>query len=140
MKNDNQTMDRAIPVSEQRRRKLRRAAVAVAIAIAVLGAGAWLGTQMIPTLDRKALIISEVDRGTIDVSVSATGRIVPAFEEIIVSPISSKILEVYAHSGDSVTSARPCCASTCNPLRPTTPRPSTSARFVASRLPSSVPT
>ena len=92
MKNDNQTMDRAIPVSEQRRRKLRRAAVAVAIAIAVLGAGAWLGTQMIPTLDRKALIISEVDRGTIDVSVSATGRIVPAFEEIIVSPISSKIL------------------------------------------------
>ena len=92
MKNDNQTMDRAIPVSEQRRRKLRRAAVAVAIALAVLGAGAWLGTQMIPTLDRKALIISAVDRGTIDVSVSATGRIVPAFEEIIVSPISSKIL------------------------------------------------
>ena len=65
MKNDNQTMDRAIPVSEQRRRKLRRTAVAVAIAVAVLGAGAWLGTQMIPTLDRKALIISEVDRGTI---------------------------------------------------------------------------
>ena len=84
MKNDNQTMDRAIPVSEQRQRKLRRTAVAVAIAVAVLGAGAWLGTQMIPTLDRKALIISEVDRGTIDVSVSATGRIVPAFEEIIV--------------------------------------------------------
>ena len=50
MKNDNQTMDRAIPVSEQRRRKLRRIAVAVVIAIAVLGAGAWLGTQMIPTL------------------------------------------------------------------------------------------
>ena len=107
MKNDNQTMDRAIPVSEQRRRKLRRIAVAVAIAVAVLGAGAWLGTQMIPTLDRKALIISEVDRGTIDVSVSATGRIVPAFEEIIVSPISSKILEVYAHSGDSVDVGTP---------------------------------
>ena len=107
MKNDNQTMDRAIPVSEQRRRKLRRTAVAVAIAVAVLGAGAWLGTQMIPTLDRKALIISEVDRGTIDVSVSATGRIVPAFEEIIVSPISSKILEVYAHSGDSVDEGTP---------------------------------
>ena len=107
MKNDNQTMDRAIPVSEQRRRKLRRITVAVAIAVAVLGAGAWLGTQMIPTLDRKALIISEVDRGTIDVSVSATGRIVPAFEEIIVSPISSKILEVYAHSGDSVDVGTP---------------------------------
>ena len=80
MKADNQTMDRAIPVSELRKRKMKRMAVAVAVVMAVLGAGAWLGTQMIPTLDHKALIISEVDRGTIDVSVSATGRIVPAFE------------------------------------------------------------
>ena len=60
-------MDRAIPVSEQRRRKLRRTAVVVAVAVAVLAIGAWLGSQMMPTLDRKALVISEVDRGTIDV-------------------------------------------------------------------------
>ena len=92
-------MDRQIPVSEQRRRKMKRIAIGLGVAVVVLGAGAWLGAQMIPTLDRKALIISEVDRGTVDVSVSATGRIVPAFEEIIVSPISSQILEVYAHSG-----------------------------------------
>ena len=75
--------------------------------MAVLGIAAWLGTQMMTTVERKSLIISEVDRGTIDVSVSATGRIVPAFEEIIVSPISSQILEVYAHSGDSVDVGTP---------------------------------
>lgn len=107
MKNDNQTMDRAIPVGEQRRRKTKRAAAGVAVALALLGAGAWLGAQLTPTLQRKALIISGVDRGTIDVSVSATGRIVPAFEEIIVSPISSQILQVFAHSGDSVDSGTP---------------------------------
>ena len=107
MKADNQTMDRQIPVGEQRRRKIKRATVGMVVAVAVLGAGAWLGTQMIPTIERKTLIISEVDRGTIDVSVSATGRIVPAFEEIIVSPISSQILEVYAHSGDSVDVGTP---------------------------------
>ena len=107
MKADNQTMDRQIPLGEQRRRKIKRATVGMAVAVAVLGAGAWLGTQMIPTIERKTLIISEVDRGTIDVSVSATGRIVPAFEEIIVSPISSQILEVYAHSGDSVDVGTP---------------------------------
>lgn len=100
-------MDRAIPVSVQRRRKARRVAIAVAVFVALLGAGAWLGTQMIPTVERKALVISEVDRGTIDVSVTATGRVVPAFEEIIVSPISSQILEVYAHSGDSVDVGTP---------------------------------
>jgi len=107
MKDDSQTMDRQIPVSVQRKRKIKRTALWAGSFLAVLGAATWLGTQMIPTLDRKALVISDVDRGTIDVSVSATGRIVPAFEEVIVSPISSRILEVYAHSGDSVDVGTP---------------------------------
>ena len=100
-------MDRQIPVSERRKRKIKKAAAWAGGFLAVLGAATWLGTQMIPTLDRKSHVISDVDRGTIDVSVSATGRIVPAFEEVIVSPISSRILEVYAHSGDSVDVGTP---------------------------------
>jgi len=107
MKNDNLTMDRQIPVNLQRKRKIRKAAIAMAVAMTVLGIGAWLGTQMIPALDCKALVFSEVDRGTIDVSVSATGHVVPAFEEVIISPISSQILEVYAHSGDQVEEGTP---------------------------------
>ncbi|MBQ9294027.1 MAG: efflux RND transporter periplasmic adaptor subunit [Bacteroidaceae bacterium] len=102
-------MDRQIPVSEQRKRKMRQAALWTGDFLLVMGAAAWLGGQMLPTLERDKLVISEVDRGTIDVSVSATGRIVPAFEEVIVSPISSQILEVYAHSGDSVDVGTPLC-------------------------------
>ena len=100
-------MDRAIPVSVQRKRKIKKAAMWTGGFLAILCVATWLGTQMITSVDRKTLIISDVDRGTIDVSVSATGRIVPAFEEIIVSPISSQILEVYAHSGDSVDVGTP---------------------------------
>ena len=107
MKNDNETMDRQIPVSEQRKKKIRKIAIAVSVAVVVLGIGAWLGSMMMPSIDRKKLMISEVDRGIIDVSVSATGNVVPAFEEIIISPISAKILEVYAHSGDSVDVGTP---------------------------------
>ena len=109
MKNDSQTMDRQIPVSEQRKRKMRQAALWTGGFLLVMGAAAWLGGQMLPTLERDKLVISEVDRGTIDVSVSATGKVVPAFEEVIVSPISSQILEVYAHSGDSVDVGTPLC-------------------------------
>ena len=100
-------MDRQIPVNVQRKRKVRRVFIMVAALAVVLGVAFWLGTQMIPSLKRSTLVISEVDRGTIDVSVSATGRVVPAFEEIIVSPISSQILEVYAHSGDNVDVGTP---------------------------------
>ena len=107
MKADNQTMDRQIPVKEQRTRKMRKILMAVAIVAVVSGIAVWLGMQMMPSVNRKSLFFSEVDRGTIDVSVSATGRVVPAFEEVIISPISSQILEVYAHSGDHVEVGTP---------------------------------
>ena len=53
------------------------------------------------------LTFSTVDTGTIDVSVSASGKVVPAFEEIVKSPIDSKILEVYKKGGDSVSLGTP---------------------------------
>lgn len=100
-------MDRQIPVSVQRKRKVIRLGKWLCGFIVVMGVGAWLGSQMLTTIDRKTLVVSEVDRGTIEVSVTATGRIVPAFEEVVTSPISSRILEVYAHSGDSVDVGTP---------------------------------
>ena len=107
MKADNQTMDRQIPLSVQRKRKMIRVGRWLVGFLLVMAAGAWLGSQMLTSIDRKTLVVSEVDRGTIEVSVTATGRIVPAFEEVITSPISSRILEVYAHSGDSVDVGTP---------------------------------
>ena len=107
MKTDNQTMDRAIPVSVQRKRRMVRIGKYVLITAAVLGVATWLGVLMMTSVDRKSLIVSAVDRGTIDVSITATGKVVPAFEEVIISPISAQILEVYAHSGDTVDVGTP---------------------------------
>ena len=52
-------------------------------------------------------MFSEVDNGTIEVSVSASGKVVPAFEEIINSPINTRIVEVYRKGGDSVDVGTP---------------------------------
>ena len=38
------------------------------------------------SVKEKDLVFSEVSQGTIEVSVSASGKVVPAFEEIINSP------------------------------------------------------
>ena len=107
MKTDNQTMDRAIPVSVQRKRRMVRIGKYALIVAVVLGVAIWLGVLMMASVDKKSLITSQVDRGTIDVSVTATGKVVPAFEEVIISPISAQILEVYAHSGDTVDVGTP---------------------------------
>lgn len=53
------------------------------------------------------LVLSTVDKGMIEVSVSASGKVVPAFEEIINSPINSRIVEVYRKGGDSVEIGTP---------------------------------
>lgn len=59
------------------------------------------------SLDRRDLVICTVDRGVIEVSVSASGKVIPAFEEIINSPINSRIVEVYKRGGDSVDVGTP---------------------------------
>ena len=51
--------------------------------------------------------LSAVDTGTIEVSVSASGKVVPAFEETIIAPIESRIVEVYKKAGDSVAVGTP---------------------------------
>ena len=100
-------MDRAIPVSVQRKRRMVRYVKYAAIVAVVMGVAIWLGILMMSSVDKKSLITSQVDRGTIDVSIIATGKVVPAFEEVIISPISAQILEVYAHSGDTVDVGTP---------------------------------
>ena len=59
------------------------------------------------SLNRKDLTISTVDKGVIEVSVSASGKVIPAFEEIINSPINSRIVEIYKKGGDSVDIGTP---------------------------------
>ena len=68
----------------------------------------WLLISMFRTSIRlKDVTLSNVDRGVIEVSVSASGKVVPAFEEIINSPINTRILQVYKKGGDSVEVGTP---------------------------------
>ena len=68
----------------------------------------WLVISMFRTsVQLKDLTLSTVDKGVIEVSVSASGKVVPAFEEIINSPINTRILQVYKKGGDSVEVGTP---------------------------------
>jgi HlyD family secretion protein len=73
-------------------------------AVVIIG---FIISVMQVSLHRKDLIISTVDKGVIEVSVSASGKVVPAFEEIINSPIHSRIVAIYKRGGDSVDVGTP---------------------------------
>ena len=100
-------MDREIPkeVRDKERKKkfIKYGAIGVAAVVCI----AVLISFMRSSVNRKDLVLSEVDNGTIEVSVSASGKVVPAFEEIINSPINTRIVEVYRKGGDSVDVGTP---------------------------------
>lgn len=95
-------MDREIPLSEQKKEKrkqiIRYGAIVLALVVVVI----VVINLLEGSISSKNLIIGTAERGTIEVTVNASGKVIPLTEEIIVSPIASRILEVYKDAGDTV--------------------------------------
>ena len=100
-------MDREISKTERvaslRRSVLKYVAGAVVVALAAWGVFEWSRTS-VKLADLK---ITTVSCGDIETTVTASAKVAPAFEEIIVSPISSRIVEVYHRPGDEVEAGTP---------------------------------
>ena len=100
-------MDREIPKEvrrKERNKKLIRYGIGAVAGVVVISV---LISLMRTGVKERDLVFSTVDQGTIEVSVSASGKVIPAFEEIINSPINTRILEVYRKGGDSVDVGTP---------------------------------
>lgn len=55
-----------------------------------------------PRVRESTLMIEAAESGTLESSIPASGKIVPLYEEAIVSPVATRILEVYCEEGDRV--------------------------------------
>lgn len=100
-------MDREISKEVQRKEQRKQFIKIGAIAGVLIVLTVMVFSILQTSLKRKDLNISTVDKGVIEVSVSASGKVIPAFEEIINSPINSRIVEVYKRGGDSVDVGTP---------------------------------
>lgn len=100
-------MDREIPKKERQLKVIKRSAKilgGIAIGIAVL---LFLKNTFQKQISINDIVLSEVTTGTIETSMTASGTVVPAFEEIITTPIPSRIVETYLKVGDSVMAGTP---------------------------------
>lgn len=100
-------MDRQIPKEvlkkERNKRILRYGTIAMVVVVGVVILFSFMRTS----INESDVVFSTVDTGVIEVSVSASGKVVPAFEEIINSPINTRIMEIYCKGGDSVEVGTP---------------------------------
>lgn len=102
-------MDKLIDKEERNRmgrRRLLRITLWVGLPVlALIAVLMWLSGGV--GVRRSELMVSEARIAPLETTVAASGRIVPAFEEIVNSPVDSRILAVYAQPGDSVSEGIP---------------------------------
>lgn len=100
-------MDKQIDKATIRRRQLRAAVPWIIGTTVVLTAIIWLLLTLEKSVKERDIRIGTVDRGAIETTVNASGRVVPAYEEIITSPVESRLIQSFVRLGDSVSAGTP---------------------------------
>jgi len=100
-------MDREISSSERRGRLIRRAGVYLAVTVVAVAALWALFGWLRPSIRRAEIRTAVVDRGPVEATISASGSVVPAFEQVITSPIDSRVTRILREPGDRLEPGDP---------------------------------
>lgn len=99
-------MDREITKKEKReiafKKWIKIGSIIIVIVIAFVVILSFIGEKM----DESNLKISTADEGVIESCVIGTGKIVPLYEQAIISPVGTRILELYCNEGDYISSGQ----------------------------------
>lgn len=99
-------MDREITKKEKRKIAFKKwikiGSIIIVIVIAFVVILSFIGEKM----DESNLKISTADEGVIESCVIGTGKIVPLYEQAIISPVGTRILELYCNEGDYISSGQ----------------------------------
>lgn len=84
-------------------RRNRRTAIVIAAALATLCAAAWgLNRVVSPSVNAASVLLAEVRVGNIANTINASGLVIPVHEELVSSPIQTRVSRVYAKLGQQV--------------------------------------
>ncbi len=97
-------MDQPLPQHTLTRRR-QRAIASVIAATALLAAAAWgINRAISPSLSLSEITVAEVRRGDIANTINASGLVIPEHEELVTSPIQTRVAKVHARPGQQVAS------------------------------------
>lgn len=96
-------MDRYL-TKKEKLREAKKYYYNAGIAILLL-AGLTIGIYALldDRIDAAKIQIAPAEKATLESSVTATGKVIPLYEQSIVSPVATRILELYCSEGDSVS-------------------------------------
>lgn len=100
-------MDREIDVSHRRKRLLKRVLTSVALIVA-LAAVFFLGPRLLKaSVTRTQIRTARVDLGPLESQITASGKVVPEFEQVLSSPVNARVLKILKRPGAILAKGEP---------------------------------
>ncbi len=100
-------MDRPVDPSFLRRRRLKRIAASAAGLAAVVWLFLWLPGLIRPSVDPDRIRTAKVQQGPVEETITASGTIVPEFEQVLFSPIDTRLLRILEKPGAVLRQGQP---------------------------------
>lgn len=100
-------MDRPLDTRERRHRLIRPVLFVTGGALAVVLALTLLAGWIRPGIRRADMITGRVERGPVEAVITATGIVNPEFEQLLISPVDTRVARILHHPGDSVATGEP---------------------------------
>ncbi len=100
-------MDRAISKQTLAKERKQRIIKITLVAVGVTAVIITLLKVLENGVQESSLQFSTAERGAIELTINTSGVVAPAIEEAVVSPISSRLLQVFHKHGDSVEQGTP---------------------------------
>lgn len=100
-------MDREIDVRFKRRKIIKRIVLILLALVSVTVLLVWGPRLITPSLSRNNIRTAKVFSAPFESSITATGTVVPEFEQVISSPIDARVVKVLRHPGDVLRKGDP---------------------------------
>jgi len=92
-------MDRPVDPQFRRRQIIRRAGLVVVAAALLLALAGYAPRWISPSLDRDEIRTAVVEAGAVEATISATGTVVPEFEQVLSSPLDARVVRILKRPG-----------------------------------------
>ncbi|MCK4653068.1 MAG: HlyD family efflux transporter periplasmic adaptor subunit [Candidatus Cloacimonetes bacterium] len=96
-------MDKELSTGYIRKQKLKKASTLFIVLLAFVIVFVAFRMLITPSIKRSRLKTSIAETGSIEGTITASGLVIPEFEQVITSPFQSRIDSVYQKPGDQIT-------------------------------------
>jgi HlyD family secretion protein len=100
-------MDRPVDPSYSRKRWMKRVGLAVPVGMAFIATFAWGPAFLTPSVTRARVRTALVSVGPIESTLTASGTVVPEFEQVLAAPLDARVLRILKRPGDKVRKGDP---------------------------------